>query len=115
MIKQFTREKKNFRDDKAIRLQKIGLTNYFEEADNRMFFRVNSIPTPADVVIRIRDSDLLIIALGIFDKLNANLNLWLEIGLYSNNTLEYINIKQLFNRLGESLCHAYTLLVNTNS
>ena len=46
-----------------------------------MFFHVNSIPTTANVVIR-DDSDVLVIALGIFDKLRNKLNLWLEIGLF---------------------------------
>ena len=66
---------------KVVRLLEIGLTNYFEVADHRMFFHINSIVTPANVVIRVRDSDVLIIALGIFDKLNINLNLWLQVYL----------------------------------
>ena len=93
-------------DGKTVRIQENYLTNYFEEADNRMFFHVNSIPTPSNVVIRVRDCDILIIALGIFDIFKEDLNLWLEIGLFSNNTLEYISINQLFDVLGKKLCQS---------
>ena len=72
---------------KTIQLQEDNLTNYFEEADNRMFFHVNSIPTPGNIVICVSSSDVLVITLGIFIKLRNNLNLWLELGLFSNNTL----------------------------
>ena len=86
-------------------MQEDHLTNQFEEADHRMFHHVKSISPPANVVIRACDSDLLIIALGIFDKLH-DLNLWLEVGQFTNNTLEYIRVNQLYDTLGESVCSA---------
>ena len=71
-----------------------------------MFHHINSIVTPANVVIRARDSDLLVNALGIFHNLPKDLNLWLEVGSYKNNTLEYINMNQLYAALGGKVCRA---------
>ena len=86
-------------------MQEDHLTNQFEEADHQMFHHVKFISPPANVVIRARDIDLLIIALGIFDKLH-DLNLWLEVGQFTNNTLEYISVNQLYDTLDESVCSA---------
>ena len=93
-------------DGHTVRHEENDLTNYFEEADHRMFYHIHSIVTPANVVIRARDSDLLVIALGIFHNLPNDLNLWLEVGIYTNNTLEYINVNQLYAVLGSKLCRA---------
>ena len=79
------------------------MNNYFEEADSRLLFHVNSIPVPANVVIRVRDCDVLVIALGVFEMLQATLNLWLEVGIFSNNTIRYVSVNQHFNALGTKL------------
>ena len=82
------------------------MINHFEEADHRMFIHANSVTTPANVVIRARDSDILVIALGVFHCLQNDLNLWLEVGSYSDNTLEYINVNELYMHLGRKLCQS---------
>ena len=38
------------------------------------------------------------------EKLPAGINVWLEMGLHTNNTLRYVNANQLHQVLGNSLC-----------
>ena len=77
--------------------------------DHRIFHHVNSIVTPANLVIRTRDSDLIVMALGIFHNLQNDLNLWLEIGSFTDNSLEYVNVNELYMLLGSitSLSYIY--------
>ena len=35
-----------------------------------------------------------------------SINLWLEVGLYAKNSLRYIDVRKLFNKLGKNLCRA---------
>ena len=85
-----------------------------EEADSRMFFHLTDVPTPSNVVIRTADTDCLVIGLGCKPLYDASLKIWLEVGLRSKNTLRYINLNQLHESLGETLCnslpayHAFT-------
>ena len=65
-----------------IKTEEETMQNYFEEADSKLLFHVKSVPAPADVVIRVRDSDVLVIALGVFHMMQADLNLWFEVGLF---------------------------------
>ena len=93
-------------DGRTVKLEENDLMNHFEEADHRMFHHVNSIITPANVVIRAQDSDIGVIALGVFHCLQNDLNLWIEVGLFTDNTLEYINVNELYMFLGRKLCQA---------
>ena len=34
------------------------------------------------------------------------INFWLEVGLYAKNSLRYIDVRKLFNKLGKDLCRA---------
>ena len=52
-----------------------------------MIFHVTSIEENSNVVIRTADTDVLIIALGSITQIPRYINLWLEVGLYSKNTL----------------------------
>ena len=61
-----------------------------EEADSRMLLHVKSIPAPSNVVIRTVDTDVLIIALGCLDLIDQGLEVWMETGVYSKNTLSKI-------------------------
>ena len=102
------------RDGKMLRAVEPLLCCSHEEADSRMIFHLKSIVSPNNVVIRTADTDVLIIALGCFSSLDQQVNTWLEVGLYSKNTLRYISVNQLFRKLGEKLCkslpafHAFT-------
>ena len=67
---------------------------------------MKSVPAPANVVIRVRDSDVLVIALGVFHMMQADLNLWFEVGLFSDNSLRYIIVNQIYEALGIKVCNA---------
>ena len=77
-----------------------------EEADSRMIYHLTSVNTTDEVIIRTNDTDVLIIALGCFSDFAPGLTLWLEIGLYKDNSLRYISINNLFSKLGPTLCKA---------
>ena len=85
-----------------------------EEADTRMFFHLTLINCPANVVLRTADTDCLIITLESKRWYHHEMDIWLEVGTQSSNTQRYININQLYNEIGESLCtalpgyHAFT-------
>ena len=85
-----------------------------EEADTKMLFHVGQLVAPNNVVVRTADTDVLIIAPANMGKLPAGINAWLEMGLHMNNTLRYVNMNQLHQALGNSLCvllpgfHAFT-------
>ena len=85
-----------------------------EEADNRMFFHLTYVQAPSNVVIRTADTDCFVISLGCMKFYHETLNVWLEVGIQSKNTLRYIDINQLHTTLGQSLCdslpayHAFT-------
>ena len=64
-------------------------------ADCRMFFHLKYITAPKKVVIRTADTDCLIIALGLKHLYDQQLQILLEVGLQSNNSLRYININAL--------------------
>ena len=50
------------------------------------------------MVIRASDTDILIIVLGCFTLLAGDINIWLEVGIFS--TQRYIDINSLYNKLG---------------
>ena len=81
----------------------LDLYSTHEEADFRMFFHLKYITAPEKVVIRTADTDCLIIALGLKHLYDQQLQIWLEVGLQSNNSLRCININALHAKLGETL------------
>ena len=58
------------------------------------------------VIIRTSDTDVLVIALGCLEHIPESINLWLEVGLYAKNSLRYIDVRKLFNKLGKDLCRS---------
>ena len=68
-----------------------------EEADSKIIFYVTNIEENSNVVIRTADTDVLTIPLGCISQIPPNVNLWLEVGLYSKNTLPYINVNKFSN------------------
>ena len=77
-----------------------------EEADTKMPFHVEHLAAPKNVVVRTVDTDVLIIALANLEKLPAGINVWLEMGHYTNNTPRYVYVNKLHQALGNSLCVA---------
>ena len=49
---------------------------------------------------------MLVIALGCLEHKPESINVWLEVGLYAKNSLRYIDVRKLFNKLGKDLCRA---------
>ena len=49
---------------------------------------------------------MLVIALGCLEHIPESINLWLEVGLYAKNSLRYIDVRKLFNKLWKDLCRA---------
>ena len=113
-----------------LRVQEPRLFSTHEEADSRMFHHVsfsarensnnliernpvvddvdNEVES-FDVVVRSNDTDCLVIGLGCFkelNKVNPNLQLWMEVGTTSNNTRRYISVNGLYVTLGEQLSSA---------
>ena len=73
---------------KMARIIQPHLYSTHEEADSKMIFNLTSIEKNSNVVIRIADTDVLIIALGCISQIPPYINLWLEVGLCSENTLQ---------------------------
>ena len=84
----------------------IELYNTHEEADTRIYFHLFSVMPFSNVVIRTDDIDCLIISLGIQSKLDESINVWLEVGKQSKNSLRYIDVKELARKLGMNLVKA---------
>ena len=66
-----------------------------QEADSKMLFHVASIPSPANIVIKGIDTDLLVIALACLSTIDPRKQVWMETELESKNSLRYININQI--------------------
>ena len=75
-----------------------------EEADSRMIFHIMSTPPGSRVVIRTIDTDVLIIILANMSKIDSSLRIWMEVGQQTKSNLRYINVNQLFNDYGTSIC-----------
>ena len=92
------------------------LRSNHEEADSRMFFHLAKISllgeqeTAKNIVLRLSDTDVAIVGLGNLHLLPENVTVWLEVGVFSKNTLRYINLTDLHNKLGTRLCRALLFL-----
>ena len=73
----------------VFREEVIELYNTHGEADTRMYFHLFPVMSFSNVVIRNDDTDCLIISLGIQSKLDESINVWLEVGKQSKNSLRY--------------------------
>ena len=90
-------------DGKVIRRDEPALFSNHEEADTRLFAHISTVIGPATVVIRTSDSDILAIAVGNHWKLPHDIQVFLELGLVSNNTLRYVNVTKMYKKLGDEL------------
>ena len=74
--------------------------------DSGMLFDAKFINAPNALVIRTVDTGILVITLCNMPKLFQGLKVWLDVGLTSNNTLRYIDVKEIHHSLGYRLCFA---------
>ena len=88
----------------------VSMKSGAEEADYRMLFHAASFPSPANIVIRTVDTDVLCITLGIRKYLPVDSHIWLEIGHYSDNTLEFVDTDAIYGFLGEKMSDALPAL-----
>jgi hypothetical protein len=93
-------------DKSVIREESHELYSTHEEADSRMFFHMSLVPSPSNIVVRTVDTDCLIIALGCKQYYDEGINIWIEVGTQSKNSLRYINVNQLYSVLGIEICAA---------
>ena len=82
------------------------LTSSHEEADSKMIFHLTNLEENSKVIIRTSDTDVLVIALCCLEDIRVSINVSLEVGLYAKNSLRYIDVRKLFNKLGKDLCRA---------
>ena len=71
-----------------------------------MIFHLGACDTRSEVVIRTNDTDVDLILLGCYEDVSPELVVWLEMGVYSNNTQRYINVTKLYQKLGKTLSKA---------
>jgi hypothetical protein len=93
---------------KIIRKNELFLTCYHEEADTKMIFHIFSLDSPKSVVIKANDTDVLLIMLANYHKLEFLHKVWIETGFISKNTYRFIDVSLLSNHLGIQLCSALT-------
>ena len=85
-----------------------------EEADTRMFYHLFSTQSGNNVVLRTSDTDCLIIGLSAMEKVDEDVNVWIEAGVQSTNFPRFILLNQLYITLGKTFCqslpgyHAFT-------
>ena len=91
-------------DETVVKKELLRIHSTHEEADSRMIFHLATIQPPA--VLRTIDTDVFIIALGCFSSLNEDLQVWMETGVYTKNTLRYISVNQIYRKLGAKFCEA---------
>lgn len=93
-------------DGKVIKTEEVSLRSNHEEADTRMMAHCATLDGPANVVTRSTDSDDLAIALSNCHKLKDGIQLYMEAGVASDNSLRYIDINKIVKRLGPKLSPA---------
>ena len=71
-----------------------------------MIYHLTSLVENIKVIIRTSDTDVLVTALGCLEHKPESINIWLEVGLCAKNSLRYIDVRNLFNKLGRDLCRA---------
>ena len=86
------------------------LKSYHEESDSKMIYHLTILEENSKVIIRTSDTYVLVIALSCLEHIPESINLWLEVGLYGKNSLTYIDVRKLFNRLEKELSRALPAL-----
>ena len=86
-------------DDKVFCTEQEKYCNH-EEANRGMFYLVSLVAAPSKVVMRTNGTDALVIAMGCKQFYDTSLNVWLEIGTHSKNTIRYISIDQVCEKFG---------------
>ena len=71
-----------------------------------MIYHLNILDKNSKVIIGTSDTDVLVITLVCLEHIPESINLWLEVGLYAKNSLRYIDVRKLFNKLWKDLCRA---------
>lgn len=85
-----------------------------EEADSKMISHFVSIPSPANVILKMADNNIFIVALGNIHKIKSGVNVFIELLLASKNTLRFVDLTSLSTKLGPKFCkplsgfHAFT-------
>ena len=100
--------------NKAKRLSSVNHTTktihhlhlHHQEANSKMIYHLTILEENSQVIIRTSGIDVLVIALGFLEYIPESINLWLEFGLYAKNSLRYIDVRKLLNKLGRDLCRA---------
>ena len=95
---------------KIVKSEVLELRSSHEEADSKMIFHLMSIPPNKSAVLRCYDADIAMIALANLVHLQKDVRVWMELGLYSNNSLRYLYLTQLYQKLGLCLCLALLVL-----
>ena len=86
------------------------LYSTLQEVNSKMLSHIAFIPSPANIVIRSVDTDVLVIALACLSTIDPRKKVWMETGLESKNSLSYIkSIKLLVSKYAEDYLH-YMLL-----
>ena len=75
-----------------------------------MIYHLTTVKENSKVTIRTSDRHVLVIALGYLEHIPESINLWLEVGLYAKNSVRYIDVRKLFNKLGSIFLLAVTKL-----
>ena len=83
------------------------LTSSHKEADSKMVYHLTFFEEKNKVIIRTSDTNMLVIALGCLEHIPESINLWFEVGFYDKNSLRYIDVRIIFNKLGKDLCRAF--------
>jgi hypothetical protein len=85
-----------------------------EEADSKMSAHLASTPSPANVVLKMADNDVFIVAHWIIHKIKSGVNVFIELRSASKNTLRFVDLTSRSTKLGPKLCkslsffHAFT-------
>ena len=82
------------------------LTSFYEEAEPKMIYHITCVEENSKVIIHTSDTDVLVIAHGCLEHIPESINVWLEVGRYDKNSLRYIDVRKLLNKLGKDLCRA---------
>ena len=64
-----------------------------------MIFHAKSVLPPANIVIRTVDTEVLIITLGCVHTFNQDISISMETGVYTKNTLRYLQSKKPENKV----------------
>ena len=76
------------------------------EAYSKIINHLVALEENSQVIIRISHTDVLVITLGCLGYIPESMNAWLEAAVYPKNSLRYIDVKKLVNKLELDLWRA---------